>query len=243
MEEKDLAFFLIRNGIVNQRLNSESYTEANADDKIRDAGNASIANSLEFLGKHQIVIDVQPSFGSFGLGFTYRIKQNLVNELNDDDSILKFILNLFEPQDETSKTIAELIDNCLKEEINNVYKDDFIASLNELKICYNNKCFIACLSLSGKILEICLKQLLIDNSIKFDDNLMIGQLLNMLTQERIERYLDQSLKEVAAIINKSRIPAVHAKEKIPVPSREQAAMVIYGVVDTINRTILSPKKA
>jgi hypothetical protein len=240
MEEKELAFLLTRNGIVSQRLDSENYTEANADDKIRDAGNASVANSLEFLGKHQIVLDVQPTFGSYGIGFVYRINPKLVNDLKDDESISKIVLNLFEPQDEASKTIAELIDICLGKEINNVYKDDFIASLKELKVCFNNRCFIACLSLSGKILEICLKQLLIDNNIQFEDKFMIGQLLNKIKEAKIEKYLDQSLLEVAAIINKSRIPAVHAKEKIPVPSREQAAMVIHGVVDTINRTILYP---
>lgn len=240
MEEKELAYHLTRNGIENQRSDSESYTEANADDKIKDAGNASIANSLEFLGKHKIVIDVQPTFGSSGIGFIYRINQKLVDELKDDESIAKAIYNLFEPQDETSNTIAELIDKCLNKNINNIYKDDFITSLNELKICFNNKCFIACLSLSGKILEICLKQLLIDNNIQFEDRFMIGQLLNKIKESKIEKYLDQSLLEVAAIVNKSRIPAVHAKEKIPVPSREQAAMVINGVVDTINRTILYP---
>jgi len=240
MEEKELAFLLTRNGIINQRSDSKIYTEANADDKIRTTGNASIANSLEFLGKHQIVIDVQPTFGSSGIGFSYRINPKLVNELQDDESISKVVFNLFEPQDETSTTIAELIDKCLNKEIKNIYKDDFIASLKELKICFNNKCFIACLSLSGKILEICLKQLLIDNDIQFEDRFMIGQLLNKIKEAKIEKYLDQSLLEVAAIINKSRIPAVHAKEKIPVPSREQAAMVIHGVVDTINRTILNP---
>ena len=50
----------------------------------------------------------------------------------------------------------------------------------------------------------------------------------------------KSLPEIAKIINQSRIPAVHAKERIPVPSREQAVMVIHAVADTVNRAIISP---
>ena len=45
---------------------------------------------------------------------------------------------------------------------------------------------------------------------------------------------------LAKIINQSRIPAVHALERIPVPSKNRAIMVIHAVVDTVNRVIVSP---
>jgi hypothetical protein len=40
----------------------------------------------------------------------------------------------------------------------------------------------------------------------------------------------------------SRILAVHSKARIPVPSKDQAIMVIHAVVDTVNRVIVSPVK-
>lgn len=241
MTEKEIAFLLVRNGVANQKSDIDEYTEANEDDAVQFLGNAAIANSLEFLGKHKIVADVQPVFTQKGIGFAYRINPQLVQELANDEQISNRIETLFgEPANETSSTVAELLNNCEKTNINVVYRDDLLASLKELRICFSNECYIACLALSGKILEICLKQLFLDNSISFEENWMIGKLLQKLKESGCEKYLDQSLPEIANIINKSRIPAVHAKERIPVPSREQAIMVIHAVADTVNRIIVSP---
>jgi len=64
--------------------------------------------------------------------------------------------------------------------------------------------------------------------------------LKRLRDANCGKYIDPSLGSIGDIINKSRIPAVHAKEKIPVPSRDQAAMVIHAVVDLTRRTIIAP---
>ena len=95
------------------------------------------------------------------------------------------------------------------------------------------------MALSGKLLEICQKQLMIDNKIQFNVRLMIGELLKKLKELGCAKYLDQTLPEIAVIINKSRIPAVHTMERIPVPSKNQAIMVIHAVVDTLNRIVIS----
>jgi hypothetical protein len=241
MTEKEIAILLVRNGIANQKRKPDEYTEANEDENVKALGNAAIANSLEFLGKHKIVADVQPTFSYRGLGFAYRISPQFVEELSSDELVSNRIESLFEaPSSETSSTITELLKNCEKTNLNAVYRDDLLASLKELRLCFAYECYIACLALSGKILEICLKQLMMDNNIHFENNWMIGKLLQKLRESQCEKYLDQSLPEIANIINKSRIPAVHAKEKIPVPSREQAVMVIHAVVDTVNRVIIRP---
>jgi hypothetical protein len=112
-------------------------------------------------------------------------------------------------------------------------------SLRELRTCFENTCYIACLGLCGKILEIALKQLLIDYSVVVDDRMMIGQLLKTIRDAKVPKYVDPSLREVGEIINRSRIPAVHAKESIPVPSREQAAMAINATIDTVRRTLIT----
>jgi hypothetical protein len=186
---------------------------------------------------------VQPTFGEHGMGFVYRISPNLVNELASEDLVVRLVNGLFDgPPSETASTLAALLENCERITINHIYRDDLLASIKELRICFAQECYIACLALAGKILEICLKQVLIDNQIEFDDKWMIGRLLARFKEVNVERYLDQSLSDIANIINKSRIPAVHSKEKIPVPSRDQAAMVIHAVVDTVNRVIMSPGK-
>jgi HEPN domain-containing protein len=241
MTDRKLIFLLVRNGIATQMSQPNKYTEANEDTEVRTMGNAAIANALEFLGGHGSVIDVQPTFSHRGIGFTYRIEPRLVEELVDDELISRYVAGLFEPlMTDTSSAIAELVANCEKGNINIVYRDDLLASLRELEVCFSHECYIACLALSGKILEICLKQVMLDNNIKYEERWMIGQLLQKLRDAAIDKYLDQSLPEIATIINKSRIPAVHAKEKIPVPSRDQAIMVIHAVADTVNRTLICP---
>ena len=241
MTEKDIAIRLIHNAISKQKSQPDDYAEANEDSALKSVGNAAIANSLEFLGKCGIVADVQPTISQRGIGFAYKVHPELIEELSSDELISRRIDTLFEgPASETSSTLAELLKNCERVTINLVYRDDLLTSIKELRICFSQECYIACLALSGKILEICLKQVMLDNNVPFDDGWMIGMLLRKLKESQCEKYLDQSLPDIANVINKSRIPAVHAVEKIPVPSREQAIMVIHAVVDTVNRVIVSP---
>ena len=49
--------------------------------------------------------------------------------------------------------------------------------------------------------------------------------------------MDPTLANVVNIINVSRITAVHAREKIPVPSRDQAIMVIFATRDVVRRNL------
>lgn len=240
MTERELAVRLVRNGIATHRRTPGKFTDANRDEEVRAAGNAAIANSLEFLGKHSVVADVQPTFVG-GMGFAYKISEAAVAGLATDKDIEARVGTLFDgPKTETSETIRELLRGCEQGTINATYRDDLLASLRELDTCFRHDCFIACLAMSGKILEICLKQVMLDSEIPFDDTWMIGTLLRKLKEAACEKYIDQSLGDIANIINKSRIPAVHSKEKIPVPSRAQAVMVIHAVADTVNRTILKP---
>jgi hypothetical protein len=140
---------------------------------------------------------------------------------------------------DTSQGVKNLLGECGGVVANQVYAEDLLTSLRELHTCFDNGCYIACLALCGKLLEIALKQLLLDYNVTFDDRMMIGQLLKTIREANIPKYVDPSLREIGEIINRSRIPAVHAKESIPVPSREQAAMVINALIDTIRRTIVS----
>ncbi|MGH7900552.1 MAG: hypothetical protein ACRENZ_02325 [Thermodesulfobacteriota bacterium] len=241
MADMETVMRLIWNALETQQNAPNAYTEANADPEIKALGNAAIANLLELLGKNGIVADVQPTFGTVGIGFAYRISSKLVDKIHGRDELSSYVATaMVGPLDETSKTITELLSKCEGIGLNIIYRDDLLTSLRELRICFIEGCYIACLALSGKLLEICLKQLMLDQAIEFDDSWMIGNLLQALERARSEKYLGQSLPEMARIINKSRIPAVHAKEKIPVPSRHQAIMVIHAVADTMQLVLIKP---
>jgi len=208
----DAAMRLIWHALETQRNSPDAFTEANADPQIQALGNAVIANLLEELGKNGLIADVQPVLGKRGGGFAYRLPPELVEKVHNQDELASYVgTAMAGPITETSKTITDLLIKCESIDLSIIYHDDLLASLRELRICFNEGCYIACLALSGKLLEICLKQLMIDEAIQFDDTWMIGKLLHELERIRIERYLDQSLPEIARIVNKSRIPAVHAK--------------------------------
>lgn len=49
--------------------------------------------------------------------------------------------------------------------------------------------------------------------------------------------MDPTLMNVVQIINSSRITAVHAQERVPVPSRDQAIMVIFATRDVVRRNL------
>ncbi|MCP9933966.1 hypothetical protein KBZ08_08545 [Cyanobium sp. Candia 9D4] len=117
------------------------------------------------------------------------------------------------------------------------YKNDLIASIQELSRCLSSSCFIAVMALSGKILEIAIKHYFVVNSIPFQNDLMLGPLLRKLAEQGA--YVDPGLKNVANIINLSRIPAVHSKENVPIPSKEQASMVVFATLDVLNRFLIN----
>ena len=50
----------------------------------------------------------------------------------------------------------------------------------------------------------------------------------------------QRNNNIANIINVSRIPAVHSKRDVPIPSEDQAVMVVRAVLDVIARMLLGP---
>ncbi len=113
MTEKELAVRLVRHGIATQRRTPNEHAEANQDAEVKASGNAATANALEFLGKHSVVADVQPTFGSAGIGFAYTIAPQFVQELTTDDAIDSRIEVLFsDPKTETGDTIHALSSGC-----------------------------------------------------------------------------------------------------------------------------------
>lgn len=114
---------------------------------------------------------------------------------------------------------------------------DIKYDLYELQQCLRICAYRAALAISGRLLELCLKLYCVRHKIDFSDKWMIGQLINKITQTG--KYLDPSLTSVWQIINQQRIIGVHVKAKAPIPSREQAFMVSFAVIDTLKQLLQS----
>lgn len=111
---------------------------------------------------------------------------------------------------------------------------DFIHDLWEMTGCLNAQVYRACLAMGGVILERAIKQKLNDLKIPYAKDGMVGKLIGELSSSKA--YVDPSLKNTWNIINAQRIIGVHATEATPIPSRDQALMVMFAVKDTVNRT-------
>ena len=240
MTRKEQAIEIVRYGFSIAETDPSNFAEANADPVIRGYGNAAVANLLEMLGGCGIIQDVAPAFGNAGIGFIYRLNDDVIDRIREGVPISDIVDDaLAGSGNDTVAALGALLRRCRDRPINPVYKDDFLATLTELRTCFARDCFIACLGLSGKILEICLKQVMIKHNIRFNKTWTIGELLRKLQGAKPDLYLDQNLGAIATVIQKSRNPAVHSSNRVPLPTREQAGMVIYAVIDTVNRTLLA----
>jgi hypothetical protein len=104
-------------------------------------------------------------------------------------------------------------------------------------VCLNANAFRGCLAMAGVVLERLLGEFLVKRSIHSEKDWMVGKLIGAV--EGSGQYVDPSLKTIWTLINAQRIIGVHAKDKVPIPSRDQAVMVVFAVKDALNRMIPS----
>jgi hypothetical protein len=208
--------------------------------ELREPGVAVITTYVEQLSLLDLVRDPVPMFGSQrGLWIGYKLSPR-GRELAHSEADLKIAVASLtgDAQSEVSTAVASLQAECANASLNEVYREDFLKTLDEVRMCFDDGCFTAVLALCGKILEVCLKQVLLRHNVTPDPNAMIGALIRSIQERVPTQYLDPSLMHIVTIINKSRIPAVHAMERVPVPSRDQAIMVVFGTRDVVRRTLV-----
>ena len=115
---------------------------------------------------------------------------------------------------------------------------DLSATLDEIIICFCNKCYIAATSIAGKILEICLKKCLSDSGVKCDEALTIGGLIKKIKETAFngkKKYF--MLNNIANVINDYRISAVHSLVEVTILTREETILVLYGMLKAMDQTI------
>src|SRR6266542_5172529 len=169
MTRKEQTIAIVRHGFSVAEIDPQSFVEANTDSTIRGYGNAAIANLLEMLGGCGIIQDVTPTFGSAGIGFAYRLNEDVIRRIREGVPIPDIVDDaLAGSNNDTIAALGQLLRRCREWPISPSYKEDVLSTLAELRTCFAHDCFIACLGLSGKILEVCLKQTMITQNIPFN---------------------------------------------------------------------------
>lgn len=207
--------------------------------ELRRAGVALITTYIEQLSLLEIVRDPVPLFGAEGgMWIGYCLSDRGRALAGSEAKLRRAVAEVTGgPKTEVSEAVAALQRECQEAKLNEMYRDDFLKTLDEIRICFDEGCFIATIALCGKILEVCLKEVLLRHNLPWRDRAMIGELLSAVRESVPDEYIDPALPSLAEIINKSRITAIHARERIPVPSRDQAIMVIFATRDVVRRNL------
>lgn len=204
---------------------------------LNNAGLARVATYIEQLSLLDLVTGATAMFGAAGgMWIGYKLTEE-GRRLAASDMELRFAVAELtgDARSEVSSSVKELRAECETAAINANYREEFLHTLDEIGICFDDECYIATIGLCGKILEVCLKEILYQNNIEIPAQCMIGQLIKLINQNLPRIYTDPALVSLADIINRSRITAVHATERVPIPSRDQAVMVIFATRDVVRR--------
>ena len=234
-----LKFDIIKEIVRHAARSYPAVDDPSTSDVLSRAGVALVTTYIEQLSLLDIIRNPTPLFGvKGGMWIGYEITEKARELAQSDDALRASVQELIhEKSSEVSQSVRSLIDECRLKEINENYKTDFLQTLKEIAICFDNDCFIASIGLCGKILEVCLKEILMRNNVQIDPNAMVGTLLKTIREKVPTEYVDPSLSSVTSIINTSRITSVHAKERIPIPSRDQAIMVIFATREVVRRNL------
>jgi hypothetical protein len=223
--------------------NGRDVVDPSTNEALRAAGVALVTGYIEQLSMLELVRDPQPLLGTNGgMWIGYRLTDSGRQAASSEAGLRRAVAKLIGgPQSEVSEAVTSLLAECRGAPISEAYRDDFLKTVEEIGICFDNDCLIAVMCLSGKVLEVCVKEVLQRHEVQFDGNQMIGSLIRTVQERVPDQYLDAALNNIANVVNVSRITAVHARERIPVPSRDQAIMVIFAVRDIVRRNIIDPE--
>lgn len=236
----NLSFELIKEIVVHGSHDDPSeIVDPSTSPVLAKAGVAMVTTYIEQLSLLDIVHDPTPMFGANGgLWIGYRLTEYGQSLSTSEQKLRSAVAVLTgDVKSEVSQSIIALRKECQEASLNENYKDEFLHTLEEIAICFDNKCYLAAIGLCGKILEVCLKEILIRHKIDFEPDSMIGTLVRIVRDKVPTEYVDPALVNIANIINQSRVTAVHAKEKVPIPSRDQTIMVLFAMRDVVRRNL------
>lgn len=232
----DLIQAIVEHGV---QAEQDDTVDPSTSSVLRDAGVALVTTYIEQLSMLGLVRDPVPLFGAEGgMWIGYRLSDRCRELAISETELRRAVAELTGgPKTEVSEAVAQLQSECQNAKLNENYREDFLKTLDEIRICFDDGCFIAAIGLCGKILEVCLKEVLLRHNVQCDPNAMLGIVIKSIRERVPSEYIDPTLMNLINIINTSRITALHAKERIPIPSRDQAIMVIFATRDVVRRNL------
>lgn len=116
-------------------------------------------------------------------------------------------------------------------------KEELLADLEELRKCYDTKCYRSCIVLCGRLLEIGLHRKYYETTgidlLEKHPDIGLGNIIAKLIEKNV--FLDPGLTQQIHFINNVRISSVHKKKQLFLPSKAQANATILFTLDTLEK--------
>jgi len=116
-------------------------------------------------------------------------------------------------------------------------KEDMVADLDELKRCYEAKCYRSCIILCGRVIEVALHRKYFDvtgnDLLEKSPGIGLGNIIAKLSEKEIP--LDPGLTQQIHLINNVRISSVHKKKEVFRPTKAQTNAIILFTLDTLDK--------
>ena len=172
-----------------------------------------------------------------GVWIGYRLTDRGRELAQSDDDLRRAVGELIGgPRSEVSEAIASLYKECEAATIDPRYRDDFLKTLEEIGVCFDAACYIASIALSGKILEVCLKEILDRHDALANPTPALASSLapSGLTCPMSSRSIARECRQY-----RQREPH-HSRafeREVPIPSRDQTIMVLFAMRDVVRRNL------
>lgn len=116
-------------------------------------------------------------------------------------------------------------------------KEEVVADLDELKRCYEAKCYRSCIIICGRLLEVALHRKYFEvtkiDLLEKSPGIGLGNLIAKLVEKEVK--LDPGLTQQIHLINNVRICSVHKKKELFKPSKAQTNAIILFTLDTLEK--------
>ena len=120
------------------------------------------------------------SFGEQGgMWICYRHSDTGLRVAQSEDELRQVLYRVANvSRSEVSEAVRSLYDECADVDLNRFYMFDFLQTIRGIAVCFDHECFIAAITLCGKLLEVRLKETLHRHCVLFGQRSTIGELLH-----------------------------------------------------------------
>ena len=139
------------------------------------------------------------------------------------------------PNDKFSEQFQKLEFLCADSNISLIYREDFLATLREIWICYDHSCYKAAIALCLQIIELCFVEFLVQQEVDCGINPSMHSLTKLIKDRVDVKKINTTMIDMIEIMSKYRYLITNLKaarsfkansENITVPSKQVAKHII-----------------